>query len=50
MLDFKGALKKISTINSDKYCLIIGGLGTNQARSPKIFKNTRLKKSRETTP
>jgi len=37
MLDFKGALKRISTINSDKYCLIIGGLGTNQARSPKIW-------------
>ena len=37
MLDFKGALYQIEKIRSDKYCVIIGGNGTNNARSPKIW-------------
>ena len=45
MLDFKGALYQIEKIRSDKYCVIIGGNGTNNARSPKIW-NKFLKKKK----
>jgi len=37
MLNFKESIKKIQKIKTQSYCLIIGGEGTNKARSPKIW-------------
>ena len=37
MLNFKGALHEIKKIKNSRYCVIIGGYGTNNARSPKIW-------------
>ena len=45
MLDFNQCLSEISKIKTKSYCLIIGGHGTNFARSPKVW-NKILKKNR----
>jgi shikimate dehydrogenase len=37
MLSFDQCLLKIKKIKKNSYCLIIGGIGTNKARSPKIW-------------
>ena len=45
MLDFDQCVSKIKKIKTQTYCLIIGGQGTNKARSPKIW-NRILKKNK----
>ena len=37
MLNFKECVNEIKNIKTNSYCLIIGGKGTNKARSPKIW-------------
>ena len=44
MLDFNQCLSEIAKIKTKSYCLIIGGQGTNFARSPKVW-NKILKKN-----
>ena len=44
MLGFEECIIKIKKIKTKSYCLIIGGQGTNNARSPKIW-NRVLKKN-----
>lgn len=45
MLDFNQCLSEIAKIKTKSYCLIIGGQGTNFARSPKVW-NKILKKNK----
>jgi shikimate dehydrogenase len=45
MLNFQECINEIKKIKTKNYCLIIGGEGTNNARSPKIW-NKILKKNR----
>ncbi len=45
MLDFNQCLGEIAKIKTKSYCLIVGGQGTNFARSPKVW-NKILKKNR----
>ena len=45
MLDFKECITEIKKIKTKSYCLIVGGQGTNNARSPKIW-NRVLKKNK----
>ena len=45
MLNFNQCVSEIQKIKTKSYCLIIGGEGTNQARSPKIW-NRILKKNK----
>ena len=47
MLGFEECIIKIKKIKTKSYCLIIGGQGTNNARSPKIW-NRVLKKMKLT--
>ncbi len=43
MLNFKESIKKMQKIKTQSYCLIIGGEGTNKARSPKIWNKILVK-------
>lgn len=45
MLNIKECIKEITKVKTKSYCLIIGGKGTNYARSPKIW-NRILKKNK----
>ena len=43
MLDFNQCLDEIAKIKTKSYCLIVGGQGTNFARSPKVWNNWKAK-------